>query len=135
MPLYGSLRNQASKWLPPRSFDPSDAESPFQRSNAGDTAGLQLQVSIFLQDLRGAFVPRCSGYSSPWVQLSLPQYIQTKDKVKDVPWMPLAVAIGLAALGDGISHAARDSARNVRVETENGAPGEGSQRPGWARHS
>ena len=27
---------------------------------------------------------------------------QTRDKAKDVPWMPIAVIVGLGFLGDGI---------------------------------
>ena len=41
---------------------------------------------------------------------------ESREKVKDVPWMSLAVAIGLAALGDGI----QDGLRNVGANSVKG---------------
>lgn len=38
---------------------------------------------------------------------------ESREKVKDVPWMSLAVAIGLAALGDGIQDGLRNVAKTV----------------------
>ena len=46
----------------------------------------------------------------------------SREKVKDVPWMPLAVAVGLVALGGGIHDGLRkvgaDSVKQLRLSTD-----------------
>lgn len=43
---------------------------------------------------------------------------QSRDKVKNVPWMPLAFAVGLGALGDGLSNFGRGSAQKLNLQVE-----------------
>ena len=47
-----------------------------------------------------------------WVLIAVGAVVvaKSKNKVKDVPWMPLAVAIGLGAVGDGLQKFGSDTA-------------------------
>lgn len=43
---------------------------------------------------------------------------QSRDRVKNVPWMPLAVAVGLGALGDGLHNFGKGSAQKLSIHSE-----------------
>ena len=41
---------------------------------------------------------------------------QSREMVKDVPWLPLAIAVGLAAVGDGLKNNGTGSTQTLYIQ-------------------